>query len=215
MFANLYIQTYTRASPWLVGVLLGFIVLRGPEKLSKTTVFIGWLVATFFVLFCIGAYCISADTHYELDIIWETTYGAISRPMWSIAIAWIIFTAIRGYGGLVNTFLSLPIFFPISRLSFCLYLCHLGVEALNSQTVRMPTYFRTYHVMLGSIEDITVSLMFATFFHIVFELPAQTLERLIFNPASWNRESEEKLNEKCEEKINEICENKEVKDKNI
>lgn len=59
-------------------------------------------MATVFCLFCIAGYCISVDRYYEYDVIWESTFGAISRPVWAIAIAWIIFTAIRGYGGKPN-----------------------------------------------------------------------------------------------------------------
>lgn len=58
--------------------------------------------------------------------------------------------------------------------------------------------------MLGFIKDITLSLVFAMFFCIAFELPAQTLERLILNPSPAIRESQKKLHEKCENKEEKI-----------
>ncbi|XP_033218163.1 nose resistant to fluoxetine protein 6-like [Belonocnema kinseyi] len=88
------------------------------------------------------------------------------------------------YKCFVTKFLSLPVFFPLSRLSYCLYLIHIFLQILNTQT------------FLGFLEDMFLSLIVATFFCIIFEIPVRTLERLVLNPSATNRNAERNLDKK-------------------
>jgi hypothetical protein len=48
----------------------------------------------------------------------RATYSIISRPLWSAAVAVIIFVCITHRENAVNRMLSQPIFEPIARLTF-------------------------------------------------------------------------------------------------
>jgi peptidoglycan/LPS O-acetylase OafA/YrhL len=46
------------------------------------------------------------------------------RPLWAIAIAWVVYECHRGSGGFVNEFLSSRLWKPLAKLGYCMYLVH-------------------------------------------------------------------------------------------
>lgn len=73
---------------------------------------------------------------------WKSaTYISLVRSTWSITIGWIIFLCSNGYGGWVNTFLSLNLWKPICKLSYCIYLIHVLVQIYLIAQQRTPGYF--------------------------------------------------------------------------
>ena len=51
-------------------------------------------------------------------------YFSLSKLTWPMSISWIIFACHYGYGGFINTMLSVKAFVPLTRLSYCAYLIH-------------------------------------------------------------------------------------------
>jgi len=85
-----------------------------------------------------------------LSTLEESLYYTLTRVAWPLAICWIIFACIQGYGGLANSFLSSPLWQPFSRLSYSMYIWHMFVQEMNSRSVRTNTYFSSYS-MVGYI----------------------------------------------------------------
>ncbi|KAJ9595275.1 hypothetical protein L9F63_027342, partial [Diploptera punctata] len=88
MPASFY-YTHMRYVPWLIGIILGYIlhettawrseVKFGLSRLSKVIVTCGWL----FAILC---------------TVEASLYFALTRPLWSLGVAWIIFACVSGYG---------------------------------------------------------------------------------------------------------------------
>lgn len=55
------------------------------------------------------------------------------RIIWSLALCYIIFACAFGFGGVVNRFLSKPVWHPLSRLSFVAFLIEGMVMTVVSQ----------------------------------------------------------------------------------
>lgn len=66
-------------------------------------------------LLCIR-YCLQDYAYGASVFMW------IKRIIWSLAISYIIVACAYGYGGIVNWFLSQPMWFALSRLSYAAYL---------------------------------------------------------------------------------------------
>ena len=58
------------------------------------------------------------------DVRVAALYSATSRIIWAMGLAWITFASAHNYGGLVSWFLSLKVWVPFSRLTYCAYLVH-------------------------------------------------------------------------------------------
>lgn len=68
-------------------------------------------------------------------------YESFSRVSWAIALSWIIFACVKGYGGPINWFLSLSFWQPFSRLSYSLYIVHFPIQLLMMAMAKSSVYF--------------------------------------------------------------------------
>ncbi|XP_046487759.1 nose resistant to fluoxetine protein 6-like [Neodiprion pinetum] len=179
-----YMRTYNRASAYFVGILLGYDVTNNKRQLSKANVRINWIVSSVLMLFCLWAmhYIYSPDYSYNLPL--ETVFALTLRPFWSIAIAWILYACIRGYGGPVSSFLSMPFFQPLGRLSYSIYLVHFVIQAMRNAAARTPTLFSNFEIVTGTGIDLVLSVGVAFVFSLFFESPILILQKIIYNHAA-------------------------------
>lgn len=98
----------------------------------QTTVAVGWTLSASCILFLIyGLY------NTELNALGGAAYSALSHSAWALALAWITIACSTGYGGYINSLLSMPAIYPFSRVTYCAYLVHplvIRVLALNSDS---------------------------------------------------------------------------------
>ncbi|KAJ4443418.1 hypothetical protein ANN_05086 [Periplaneta americana] len=161
-----YFHTHTRCVPWFVGLLCGYLVYSttdwrarvaaGIDSLPKITVTLAWLLA---IVLLTGVYVSLhpfQQLDYEYNVVEAALYHALTRPLWAIAITWVIFACVSGYGGtvhnldeyaqkhenkgLLNTILSWPVWRPLARLTFAIYLIHFDVVLGHIISARVPVY---------------------------------------------------------------------------
>lgn len=70
----------------------------------------------------------------------DISYQMFSRLAWSIGVAIVIFVCHNGYGWIVNDFLSMQLWIPLSRLTFVAYLVHEIVLFMLIYTSRAPVH---------------------------------------------------------------------------
>lgn len=68
-------------------------------------------------------------------------YDALSRVAWALALCYIIFACVHNSGGPVNWFLAHPLWQPISRLCYSIYLLHFPVIMVTMSTLKTSPYF--------------------------------------------------------------------------
>ncbi|XP_051154583.1 O-acyltransferase like protein-like [Leptopilina boulardi] len=179
-FRFFYTVSHTRASSWLVGIFLGYVVHLKPNFLNKKISYLGWIGALGCFTFCIIGQRIVLEETYKYSSTFEVTFGMFSRPIWAIGISWIIFTSIFGYGGFVTKFLSLPIFAPFSKLSYCIYIVHATFQIAKVNTIKTADYFSEFPMFLYFLSELSMTIILAYFFSILFESPIMVLEKMVF-----------------------------------
>lgn len=75
----------------------------------------------------------------------SSSYLAFSRTAWSIAISWIIFASVHGYGGVVNRFLSWSGFEIMGKLAYGMFITHIGLQFFIIAVSRHGEYFSGYN----------------------------------------------------------------------
>lgn len=99
---------------------------------------------------------------------WKTTfYMALQRPVWAVLLAWLIYACINGHAGksrqyvyrvcikqshrtnfkftgILNKFMSLPIFQILSKLTYSMYLVHISLLMIDMSSERTLYYFTDY-----------------------------------------------------------------------
>ena len=151
-----YGRPWTRAAPYAVGILLGYLlhlhrIRASPiQRLPLWAVTLGWTATIGTCLAVVfGPYDIMNADHPE-NIFGTTAtimYASLHRLAWSIATAWIIFACVYGYGGWVNTFLSWGPFMPLGKLTFCTYMLSTMLMKISAAVNYHPVHYSLYNAV--------------------------------------------------------------------
>ncbi|KAH8356381.1 hypothetical protein KR084_009550 [Drosophila pseudotakahashii] len=180
---KLYLATHTHAAPWLIGFLFGYFLHlnRGRKfQLSRPVVWMGWILSLAMLFTSIFALYPAAQwSAPPLSTVEESLYYTLTRLAWPLAIVWVIFACMQGYGGLANSFLSSPLWQPLSRLSYSMYIWHMFVQEVNSRNVRTNTYFSTYSMMEHFWYDLGFTALMSYVLYLLVEAPLCGFDSLL------------------------------------
>ncbi|XP_015433629.1 PREDICTED: nose resistant to fluoxetine protein 6-like [Dufourea novaeangliae] len=120
-YENLYDKPWSRIGPYLLRMVAGWYLYktRCSLKIPKTVAFLCWIVSFFVMLSIVyGLY----GTKYGPFM--SAAYMVFSHSGWAVAVGWVLIACTTGHGGIVNKILSWKYLYPLSRLSYCVYLVH-------------------------------------------------------------------------------------------
>ncbi|XP_078686373.1 nose resistant to fluoxetine protein 6-like isoform X1 [Branchiostoma floridae x Branchiostoma belcheri] len=128
--ATTYKYTVTRMAPYLLGVLLGYLLFRTNRTLPniphrKKLLLLGWFVGTVCSLAGVvtpTALFQNTDPPYYIQN--DPAWRAMERSLFATGVAWVIYVSSVGYGGIISEFLSWSGWLPLSRLTYTAYLVH-------------------------------------------------------------------------------------------
>ena len=91
--------------------------------------------------------CVSVRESRCFSMAAAVTWAAFGRLAFAMGVSWVMFACITGYGGIINSFLSWPLFSPLSKLTYCTYLIHIDVIFLFFYSTKRPMYFSEYTIV--------------------------------------------------------------------
>ncbi|XP_037778184.1 nose resistant to fluoxetine protein 6-like [Penaeus monodon] len=183
-YARVYVAPWCRASPYIVGIWMGYCISeQGSEKLSlkKWQLVAGWTCAVFASLaVLLGGWSYNTPfTVMQYDPVTQVLYGSLHRAVWAAALAWVVFTCHYGYGGLVNDFLSYPLWQPLSRLTYAMYLTAICVQLIVASSARTPFYFSHVNKIIETCSTVFFTILVALPLSLAVEAPVMRLEALL------------------------------------
>jgi peptidoglycan/LPS O-acetylase OafA/YrhL len=116
----------------------------------------------------------------RMEIAEYAIFFASTKLTWSLSIAWAIFACHYGYGGPLNSFLSIKAFLPLTRLTYCAYLIHPAIMQYfnySQQALFHATFLTLIYIAIGHI---IVTLVLAFVFTLLFEMPFLAVEKLVY-----------------------------------
>lgn len=170
-----YYATQSRIDSWMTGIFTGYIICRFEEKViefSKPFLMIAWIfsaIAIFGII--LGQYPLHQANFYENSLHADAAYSAFQRIFWCLAVSWIIIACQQNYGGILQKFLSLSIWLPVSKLSYCIYLMHLPIQLIFLSSIKMPQYFTEWKTLHKFFGDFTLAAFVALVWALLFEYP--------------------------------------------
>ena len=178
-----YYVPWARYQAYLIGILLGYILhhTRGKAvKINEVVNIIMWQVA-FLSAFAVVYGLYDARVTSEISLFSATMYNTFQRIAWNCSVAWVIFSCVKGYGGIVNDFLSWSFFAPLARLTFCAYLIHMNLIQMfdNSVIKSFPYDFSMWTSVWFFLGSMMITLAVAFGLALVFESPSVRVEKLI------------------------------------
>ena len=181
---DIYTKPWTRIGPYLIGTLLGFVLFKQLKpnfrKPFNHVFYISlWMLA--FVLCSSTVYGLYKTFNGEpLNEAEDVSYQMFSRLTWSLGVTIVIFACHNGYGWIVNDFLSMKLWIPLSRLTFVTYLVHGIVLFMLLFTRREPFYGTDITITSYTIAAIVLSFSVAAIISAFVELPLSNVEVAVF-----------------------------------
>ncbi|CAB3382226.1 Hypothetical predicted protein [Cloeon dipterum] len=180
-FREMYIPTHTRASPYFIGMAAGYLrylIKKNDTKMPKIGVWLGWVVA----LVLIEGTIFSAWVFYlpgrEYNALLNAIYGAFHRITWSVGTSWLILAISTGNGAFMEPILTWRPIVPLSRLTYCAFLAHGGLQLYSVASSGNPFYGSVYNLVWFTCGDIVVSFLAALALSLMFESPILSLEKI-------------------------------------
>ncbi|XP_065347249.1 nose resistant to fluoxetine protein 6-like [Cloeon dipterum] len=179
---EVYLATHSRASPYIWGIILGYIMANNPQKiyLNWKTVALGWLLSAGTSVTVLFSLSITYQYDYVYEPIGATFYGGLHRLAWAIGLSWIIFACTKGIGGPVNAILSWRIFSILSPLIYGVYLVHFMIIGVQVGAKKQPDYASHYDVIHNFLGDIPFSFTGGCAIYFLVEAPLMVFLKAVF-----------------------------------
>ncbi|XP_071548350.1 nose resistant to fluoxetine protein 6-like [Panulirus ornatus] len=124
-----YVVPWCRAGPYLVGLAAGSLyhwmnehnLMLAPECMRVW----GGVCSAVVVAVLVAPTYLTGQGSY-----WAALYSSLARPAWGAALAFFVINAFKGQPGVVAWFFSRPVFAPLCRLSYCMFLVSLPLQTL-------------------------------------------------------------------------------------
>lgn len=181
----IFFPFYSRACPYLCGMMTAYVLHTSGEPAMKCSKHLNaslW-VSSISIIFAImaGTFPFHSRDYVESKLL-NSAFIAASHLGWSVSISWIILACHSGTGGLVNSFLSLPIWKPLSRIGLSVHVTHILSVVAIFGTQKQPAYFNEFlktHLYLG---DLGLSFGVAVLAFLTFESSVLTIEKSLRFP---------------------------------
>ncbi|KAG8035950.1 hypothetical protein G9C98_003076 [Cotesia typhae] len=118
--------------------------------------------------------------YYQSNIYFKTFNAGVGKHIWAFGICWIIYISLVGEGGIICQFLSFPMYLPLGRISYSIYLLHYVVQTMEIKSVRVPMYINEFQMVNFYVSDLVICIFGGFVFCLMFESPFLVLEKLIF-----------------------------------
>ena len=188
----LYIKPWHRVAPYVVGLVLGYILYRfrmptKPKWYITYPVFAGmWIISGILLVSTLYGLYFTWHDHFP-STAENVLYITFSRLAWSLGLALIVIICHYGYGGIVNWFLSLSFWIPLSRISYNAYLLHPFLLIVIFGSERKPTNYQDYNLLVYSIGMVVLSYGASAVISVFVEFPVGNLEQVLFKMAGLGR----------------------------
>lgn len=181
----IYVKPWARFGPYLIGLLLGYILfkqIKFPYASRITS-------RLFYSAVWLASGVILILTLYGLYFIWHghvpskvenILYILFSRPAWGMGLALLVFACHNGYGWLINTFLSMQIWTPLSRMTFNAYLVHPIVLFVVYGQLQTSVHMTDITMSVYTVAFVVLSYAVAAVVCVCVEFPLGTIEMLLF-----------------------------------
>ena len=178
-----YQAPWCRMGPYIEGLVLGYILYRSKNKRIN----VHWIlnIACWIAASAIGLIVVYGLYPYfngsDIELWMAACYNSLSRVAWGLCVCWVIFSCLNGTeGGVVNSFLSLPVWVPLGRLTYSVYLIHPIILVVLSTSRRTPIYADDINISVLYCAVVIGCYGFGFLITLLFESPIMAIERIVF-----------------------------------
>ncbi|XP_028274323.1 O-acyltransferase like protein [Parambassis ranga] len=167
-----YVKPYTRYGPFLIGILVGIHLTTKKDQLLKKRwqAALGWFCSLALMAVVIVLAYVLRETP-ACPSVPHALYQALHREVWALAVTWIILACEEGYGGFIQTLLSLSFWVPLSNISFACYLTHPIFIIIYIGLQETPIHYTDINFMYMFLGHLVLTLVVSCMLTVLVEKP--------------------------------------------
>ncbi|XP_036973743.1 O-acyltransferase like protein isoform X1 [Acanthopagrus latus] len=167
-----YVKPYTRYGPFLIGILTGIYLTTKKDQLlkKKWQAALGWFCCLSVMAVLVGLAYILRETPASTSVP-HALYQGLHRPLWALAVTWIILACEEGHGGFIKSLLSLGFWVPLSNISFACYLTHPVFILLYVGLQETPIHYSDINFMYLFLGHVVLTLAVSYVLTVLVEKP--------------------------------------------
>ncbi|XP_066139073.1 nose resistant to fluoxetine protein 6-like [Euwallacea fornicatus] len=174
----LYQSTFVRMPVWIFGIITGNLLYKYKKiKFSNVTASVMWTVVAIIFL-GVAIWHNSLNTH-PYDAYQAGLFNAFSRPIWGIAVCFVIILCVNEYGGIVNYILSLEIHQFIVKMAYSVFLVQTSVIILVHGGKRSASLHSSYITIQHYFVILPFILLTSLAWCLAFESPYLNIMKFI------------------------------------
>ncbi|KAG6445706.1 O-acyltransferase like protein [Manduca sexta] len=192
-----YVNTLTRAAPFLVGMIIGYILHLYRDttpRWSKITVACVWVGTLLLKAGVIFALYPLMQPDWDNQMV-DSLFNSFIRPIWAISLGLLIVACHHGYGGPINWLLSLHIWKLPARISYAMYLVHFGLMLNVNHAALAPVFFSVESVMFTFLGHFAFTFVVSFLVTLIVDAPFSTIFKILLGKSSKRPKSSEVPNE--------------------
>ena len=194
---DIYVKPYCRIAPYLVGLILGYILhnrVQLPFDGAKKHLCyaIMWILATLiFASILFGLY----GTWYghQMSKLENIAFYTFTHFAWGVGVALVVFACNNGYGWIINDFLSMKIWVPLSRLTYIVSLVHPIIIDVILDSARQVSVYEDTNLLIYTISVVVLSYGAAGILAVLVEFPLANVETIICKLLDMHQEESVRL----------------------
>ena len=176
-----YLRPWTRIPPYLVGSATALLLNDVSSKPSRIICEAMKLVALLILGLCyFGAYPFwQSPMKHGIDNL-NHSYVALTKPAWAVALSLLCWPSFRGHRGMIGRLLELPLWEPLAKLTYAMYLIHMPVLEIFFKARRGGRiYFSVPWWGFAFLGVATATGLVAVVLYLFVELPFHNLVMLL------------------------------------
>ena len=144
-------------------------------KIDRSLNLVLWAVVSLLGLFLVYR------THFLPSYDWAEAklYYTARKAGWGLCLTWVTFSCCRGYGGIVNSFLSWGFWLPISKISFMTYLFHMSLNWYFFLLQSYPLNYTMWQLTVFFVPQVWLSLLAGLLGCLTLELPFGKIQKML------------------------------------
>ncbi|CEF63400.1 Acyltransferase 3 domain and Nose resistant-to-fluoxetine protein, N-terminal domain-containing protein [Strongyloides ratti] len=179
----MYNAPWIRCQIYIIGMLVGyFLQMKKSLKIPFFVNILGWIVS----LIIMVADVISIRdwaSGLPMDLFPRAMYSAFSKIGWGISLSFIVISCFYGHGGIINRFMSWPLWSPLGKITYSTYLIHLMVityviGGMEDQFIFVSVWNTFIYIILPII---ILSFFFSFIWCAIFEVGVGKIEDLLLD----------------------------------
>ncbi|KAF7280195.1 hypothetical protein GWI33_006300 [Rhynchophorus ferrugineus] len=184
-FLLTYSKSHTRATPYFMGMVAGYIYykLKGKNnhvcRFKTTLIVLASLLSIVASIFC-GA--IFYNPYHEYNTYESAAYAALHRPLWAMGSIGLMYVASYGHASFLSTILTWNPWIPLSKLQYGAYLVHMQFQLRAAAKFMSPRYISFFDLISLSLSDIVLAFITALCLYLMIEAPLRKIFKELLNP---------------------------------